>query len=350
MVSIVVPAHNVEKYICDCLNSLINQSYRDLEIIVIDDGSTDTTGKLCDSFAEKDCRIKIVHKKQGGVSSARNLGIALASGEWITFVDSDDWLKQDIIAKMMPALKNDLLNCFGYDVVDVNGLYAEKEAFYTGELSREELIANVVYLCDEKYNLGNFYRAIWGKLLRTDIIKNNDIRFSEDLTMGEDALFLVQYLQFVKGLNFISQDGYNYRQISSSVTHRFKEKLYIYNDNQYRELKKELQKNDLIDNAYIRISMVNFRWWMFTSLIENSLNGVREKKIQPQKIFLDAIKWFNNYISEMRQSVENIERINDKFVELYQNRQRNAYYLCFFFLYIKFKRKLFAKDMGQKWR
>ncbi len=95
-VSVIVPAYNCEKYISDCIESLINQTYSDLEILIIDDGSTDKTGSICDDHAENDKRIKVIHKLNGGVSETRNLGIKNATGDCLMFVDSDDWLDEDI--------------------------------------------------------------------------------------------------------------------------------------------------------------------------------------------------------------------------------------------------------------
>ena len=97
LISVIVPVYNVEKYLNKCLDSIISQTYTNLEIILIDDGSTDNCGKICDEYASKDKRIKVIHKENAGVSSARNYGIQCATGDWIMFVDSDDWIEFDAI-------------------------------------------------------------------------------------------------------------------------------------------------------------------------------------------------------------------------------------------------------------
>lgn len=105
--SVIVPIYNVEPYLRQCLDSIVNQTYRNLEIILVDDGSPDNCGAICDEYAEKDERIFVVHKQNGGLSAARNDGIARATGEWITFVDSDDWCDTDYYEQLFKALENE---------------------------------------------------------------------------------------------------------------------------------------------------------------------------------------------------------------------------------------------------
>ena len=104
MISVIVPIYNVEKYLIKCIESIINQTYKDLEIILVDDGSTDSSGKICDEFATKDNRIKVIHKKNGGLSSARNIGLDICKGNYISFIDSDDYIELDMYEKMIKII------------------------------------------------------------------------------------------------------------------------------------------------------------------------------------------------------------------------------------------------------
>lgn len=119
LISVIVPVYNVKNYLCKCVDSIINQTYNNLEIILVDDGSTDGSGAICDEYVLKDSRVKVIHKENGGVSSARNLGIAQAGGEYICFVDSDDWLELDYFAEAAQLLQEErpvlLLNNFVMD-------------------------------------------------------------------------------------------------------------------------------------------------------------------------------------------------------------------------------------------
>lgn len=123
MLSIIVPVYKVEKYLRQCLDSIVNQTYENLEIILIDDGSPDNCGKICDEYAQRDNRIKVIHKENGGLSSARNIGTQIAKGEYITYVDSDDWLDKNMYSELISALEKynlDMVRCEAYTSDGIN--------------------------------------------------------------------------------------------------------------------------------------------------------------------------------------------------------------------------------------
>ena len=106
LVSIIIPVYNVEKYLAECIESVLKQTYQNIEILLIDDGSPDNSGKICDEYEEKDSRVRVIHKENGGVSSARNVGLEQANGEYITFIDSDDFVSESYIEELYIALEN----------------------------------------------------------------------------------------------------------------------------------------------------------------------------------------------------------------------------------------------------
>ena len=185
--SIVVPVYNVEKYIGKMIESLQNQSYTDLEIILVDDGSPDKSGEICDQYASKDDRIKVIHKKNGGVGAARNDGLALATGEWIIFCDSDDWLETDALRQLVEAGEKSQADIvFG----DVNLVYSDKvknvkfykEPFFTDD---SETISKLIEadFCktycfappEEGPAFG--YGGPWNKIVRRQMLIDHNIRF-----------------------------------------------------------------------------------------------------------------------------------------------------------------------------
>ena len=140
LISVVVPVYNVEKYIDKCINSIINQTYKNLEIILVDDGSPDNCGKICDEYAKKDNRIKVTHKENGGVSSARNIGIKNATGDWLTFVDADDWIENNFVEQLLKIgnQENAEIVLCGYNRVNRNNkcevnASGDKETFNSSE-------------------------------------------------------------------------------------------------------------------------------------------------------------------------------------------------------------------------
>ena len=128
LISIIIPVYNTEQYLSKCLDSVINQTYKNLEIIVIDDGSTDNSGKICDEYALKDNRIKVVHKQNAGVSSARNIGLDIARGEYIAFIDSDDYIELDMYESLLKISSENFsdVTCSGYYLVYKNKIYSKR--------------------------------------------------------------------------------------------------------------------------------------------------------------------------------------------------------------------------------
>lgn len=204
-VSVIVPVYKAEKYLERCILSILNQTYTNLELILIDDGSPDNSGLICDKFAREDTRIKVIHKDNGGVSSARNIGIDVATGEYITFVDSDDYIDTNML--------KDLCDLFseGVDLVvssvtmitknDTN-IYSMEDRFYTASELMESF-------CLEKFPIITLC-APWCKLFKRDIIVNNDLSFNENMSLSEDVVFNMQYLSKIKNIVMTSKNYYFY--------------------------------------------------------------------------------------------------------------------------------------------
>lgn len=199
MISIIVPIYNAEQYLHRCIDSILAQSYTDFELLLIDDGSKDSSGAICDEYASRDTRVHVFHKENGGVSSARNLGLYNAKGEWITFIDSDDWVKSEFLEKLIDSGDADLI---------VGGSIRTS--------GRKEQLLDIRY---DKNTIPDFLNqyldnllllAPWGKLLRRTIITENHIRFDEHTRFGEDTLFVYQYLGCCDSIVAVSYIGYNY--------------------------------------------------------------------------------------------------------------------------------------------
>ena len=198
MVSVIIPIYNRQKYLARCFDSIINQTVSDLEIILVDDGSADDSGRICDAYAEKDKRFRVIHKENGGVSSARNSGIDMMSGDYCCFVDSDDYVFENFIFVLLNNLK--LHNCD----ISVCGL-SKTDAVWnptgTAILNHREAQLS---LFNERDGIKGY---IGGKLFKTDIIKNNNIRFDENQALAEDLLFLFDYLMCSQSENAVCVSG-----------------------------------------------------------------------------------------------------------------------------------------------
>lgn len=182
--SIIIPVYNVELYLSKCLNSLLVQDYDDWEAILVDDGSTDCSGAICDEYAARDSRLHVYHKANKGVSAARNLGLDNARGEWIWFVDSDDWIAEDAFNRLAETIRD--VNCdtifFGIEYYDENGnLIGQEDRIRAVDLPKEETIS------EEDFPHVNY-------LIKRDIVDHDRLRFTPDTPMGEDLEFQYKYL------------------------------------------------------------------------------------------------------------------------------------------------------------
>ena len=202
--SIIVPVYNVEQHLERCLESIAVEMCDDYELLLIDDGSPDNCGAICDEYAAKDSRVRVLHKENGGVSTARNLGIDQAQGEWVTFIDADDYVHPDFLSSLYAQHSVDLIvgsfQSVGSDET-WNGILEENN--YDASALKE----NIVNL----YSLINF-RTPWGKLFRTSIICENLITFDKRIHIGEDSLFVLTYLLYTTSIRLSSKPYYFYER------------------------------------------------------------------------------------------------------------------------------------------
>ncbi len=208
-ISVIVPVYNVEKYLSRCIDSILSQTFTDFELLLVDDGSTDKSGEICDEYAKTDARIKVFHTENRGVSAARNLGIKEASADWICFVDSDDWVEKKFLSDLYG-------NGFSQDECIIF-----QRAFVEYESSPEKNRISFPYYIDMtlyapfdekqiiKYKILEDV-SVWAKIFNKNIIRTHDIRFCENLSISEDVVFLHTYLQFVKEIRLQSSYSYHY--------------------------------------------------------------------------------------------------------------------------------------------
>ena len=219
LVSVIVPVYNVEKYIAKCLDSIIGQSYKNLEIIIVNDASTDSSGKIADEYALKDSRIKVIHKKNEGVSAARNAALDIASGEYINMVDSDDWIEPDTYAIAVETIRKHNVDMVYWAFFEVKG--EEKRpikinftpGYIDGKL-KEKFIGDRI--------AAKMLGYVCTSLLKAEILKKYNIRMPEGITIYEDLIFLVLYLLRCGSLYVLNDKHlYNYLQRENSATKKY---------------------------------------------------------------------------------------------------------------------------------
>lgn len=217
MVSIIIPAYNCEQYISQCLNSLFNQSVSSIEIIVVDDGSNDGTARILDDYSKLEKRLKVFHVQNGGPSRARNIGLSHATGEWVLFVDADDWVDDDILSKLDLEVYRADITFFGFKKCFENN-YVENcmpmNADYTED--DEKISAQLKYLFDSK---AEFFGYSYNKVFKRSIIEKHKIRFFEDFCNREDEIFTLNYCRYISSCRIIPLAPYNYRILNNSLSH-----------------------------------------------------------------------------------------------------------------------------------
>lgn len=227
--SIIVPVYNVRDYLEICVNSILAQTFTDFELILVDDGSTDGCGKMCDSFAERDSRISVIHKENGGVVSARKTGIQAARGKYAGYVDGDDWIDENMYEEMVACMDKydcDLVMC------DVEHNTASKPlstggihlgisgGYYDRKRLQDEIFPKMIY-AGEFYKFG-VYPVIWNKLYRREKLIKFQLDVFDNINIGEDAACVYPYIFNSDSLFFLEDSSlYHYRHSQNQMTAAF---------------------------------------------------------------------------------------------------------------------------------
>lgn len=254
--SVIIPVYNVEPYLERCLESILNDKCKDLELILVDDGSADGSGMICDRYAAAHTNIKVIHKPNGGLSSARNAGLEIAEGEWISFVDSDDWVDQDSYQKMKDMLirqenKSTDIVKFGYKKIFkdriVEFVPCVKAGMYDLEEIRKTLLP--VALGSKRISdstINTFVLSSCAHLYNTQFLSEAGIRFIPEQEVGsEDFLFL--YSLYMRASQILVTDNkwYNYETREGSLTRRYRKKLFSQYKNLGSAMKRQLVERGL---------------------------------------------------------------------------------------------------------
>lgn len=238
LISVIIPVYNNEKYLSECLSSICSNTYRNIEIIVIDDGSTDNSGNISDEFAIEDSRVKVFHKKNTGVSRSRNLGMNIAKGEFIAFVDSDDYIDGDYFEKLLSTMKDSgcdlavgsVAHVYGDDINYKQIENLEIDLINPNEKDKQNFL---------DINVNYYLYGPVNKLYKRSIITRKNIAFPEDTSYGEDLIFNFNYMKYCEKITYRQVPIYYYNHNNeNSLSHKYREKLF----------ENGLRLNDIIKN------------------------------------------------------------------------------------------------------
>lgn len=262
LVSVVLPIYNVEKYLEKCIETVVNQTYKNIEIILVDDGSPDNCPEICDRWAEKDNRIKVVHKQNAGLGMARNTGIENATGKYICFFDSDDFVAEDTVEKAYNCIKKNSAEivCFGFSSVDSEGKLlrtfvprTEKEVFSGNEV-QEEFLPNLIY---SPSGIGwNLNMSSCMAMFSMELIKKANWRFvSEREILSEDVYSLIDLYKDVNKVAVLNEAFYFYRENNASLSRVYRKDRYERVKHCYEECTKLCKRLKYNDDVIDRVSL-----------------------------------------------------------------------------------------------
>lgn len=334
-ISIIIPVHNVEEYLEKCLNSIIFQINEQDEIILINDNSQDSSEEICKKFAEQYNNVKFENGAYGGPSKTRNIGIKMATGKYIMFVDSDDYLKNNYISRMIKDIeKYELRVCsYYFEYPDIKKIKPQK---YDEEKTENETIE---IMKDDFITLYSrqLLNLVWNKIYYANIIKENNILFDENVTKGEDLLFNLEYIKHINtNIAVINEPLYYYVSKKTGLNRSFKEPIedrLKRTENVYKKMKAISEKNNnVIISEIINMYFIHLRNYISENKIKHNINKEFANKLDRPEI------------REMLDNIKNNEIPNLKFVKkLYYNKKN-----IFMFLYNKLNLKLSKRSIKRE--
>lgn len=290
-ISIIVPVYNTEKYLHRCIDSILAQTYTDFELLLIDDGSKDNSGKICDEYAQKDARVRVFHKENGGVSSARNLGLDQAKGEWITFVDSDDWVNTCYLKNLQSHISDTTDLVFSYSTIIKKSYEEFRECFPARSISSKCI--EVAFIENELHGR----TSPWSKLYRTEVVRKENLHFCEEMYIGEDLVFLYSFILHCRYIVFTEDaDYYYYFEISDSLTKRINSlDSELFGLNKIRQVIRELCDKFNIKSTKA-LSNID---WILGYYVRRVLNSLYHNKGIPFAKRIETIKAidFSSYLN-----------------------------------------------------
>lgn len=332
LISIVVPVYNVDKYLKYCIESLINQEYKNIEIILVDDESTDNSGKICDEFASVDKRIKVIHKKNEGLGYTRNRGMQEANGKYVVFIDSDDYASKTLVSDLYNNMQSKNVEvCFGgQNLVTSDGKLIKSYKYENQVFKDDDVNGKLLPMLIGSSPKGhdNLSLSACNVLYPLYLLNEKNIKFkSERQYISEDLIFNIEVLNAVKSAALINECNYYYRTNPNSLTHKYREDRYDmckalckYEETLLKEIK-------VIDNCKFRLSrqfFINLRSCIQQEKIQISKKTRREainaiKQICNDEFVINTIKEY---------PVEQLAIKQKVFVKMLQYKMARILYIC----------------------
>lgn len=343
--SIIVPIYKVEQYIHKCLDSIMEQTFSDFELILVDDGSPDNCPSICAEYAKRDSRVKVIHKDNGGLVSARKAGLEVALGQYIGFVDSDDWIERTMYENMCGAAKQ-----YGTDIIICDAIYSYKDreimyaqniepGFYDKARLLKDIYPTMIYF-NGFYKFG-LLPAVWNKIFKRQLLSDNLSYVDNYIRTGEDAACTYPCLLDANSVYVLNQNYlYHYRQRASSMTRNYDEKYLDRILLLYRLLKDKNREKDVYDLA---AQLYYYLTFLVTLALDNEYSVFNTKDNREKRRFIkNACK-----IEEINEALNNISlkgiQIKSK-IYIWFLKRRSSMIIHLIVLFTRYKRTLYDND------
>lgn len=315
LISVVIPAYNVEEKINRCINSLLEQTYQNLEIIIVNDGSTDLTAQKCEEYSNRN-EIKYISISNGGVSNARNIGMKSAKGKYITFVDADDYIEKDMIEKLVNLIMDSDLVICGKNVVTKDGVIQEEIKIDKAKVEKEDIL--LLYKA-------KILNPPYCKLYRTEIIRMNQLQFDSYLSVGEDLLFNLQYIkQIVQPITILKENLYNYEKLNANgLSEKYHKNMLEMKTKIVKEMKKDIHVSEKEER--------DFEIILFNLLFSSVTNEWKDKSNSLWHRYVNAYKKLKS--KEIMDQIETLKK--KQIITTFDEKLLNSYLYGFYIIFLR---------------
>lgn len=302
LISVMIPAYNAEKYIGRCLESLKNQTYSNIEIVIVNDGSKDNTQLICEEYVNKDSRFRLINQKNGGEGAARNKGLSEAKGKYLCFVDADDYVYPEFVEnmyKMKQEYQAGMVIC---------GFTELKEQEIINQTSGDIQIMNQEDAMEKLLKEDSFKGYVWNKMFDMDIIRNNKLQFDKSLAVWTDVLFVFQYMLSIEKVIFNPKPMYYYIYVETSASHATNHLLGV--EKSYSAIRAKEQMIDTIPNNYDKVKkQISVRFVQSSLAVIRNIGYASARKREFKTYYQKCIQYIKYYRKEAKSRLPKKDKI-----------------------------------------
>lgn len=328
-VSVIIPVFNVENKLCRCLDSIKQQTFKDFEVILVDDGSMDNSGEICDAYVKQDVRFRVIHQQNSGVSYSRNVGLDVAKGRYITFVDSDDYVGAEFLHNLYEAIvlyNADIAMCNFYIVALEGNNKCMKHGYKAGCTLKQDTIKSVFYKHIQENDCTTGYFSLWNKIFRSNLIKKNHISLDVAMSFGEDMLFVMQCMKFCSKITFLEEPLYYYEMTASGLFSKYRRSLLDDIMKCYSFLLEQLNIEEVRDLLPLSLKYYGYIIQYNMEIIKNEPNKIGMiRRVYDNKTVWQIMHNISSYLK-----CEKTNKLNQQDIRLIQLVSRKRYWIATF--------------------